>query len=123
MIIITTIPSTHHKWCVPLVSWSAARRNDDDDDDDVKPVGPTWAMGAFFRDMRRIHINHLCIEEGPTSGEHQLYNRRRLTHDGLIHVSIVHCSIASLDLPGRIECREGCRVASLRPRSTPGTKI
>jgi hypothetical protein len=26
--------------------------DDDDDDDDDKPVWPTWAVGALFRDVR-----------------------------------------------------------------------
>ena len=33
---------------------------DDDDDNKNKPVWPTWAVGALFRSVRRIHINHVC---------------------------------------------------------------
>jgi hypothetical protein len=31
------------------------------DEDDNKPVWPTWAVGALFRGMRHIHINHSCF--------------------------------------------------------------
>jgi hypothetical protein len=34
---------------------------DDDDDDDNEPVWPTWAVGALFRGVRCIHINHVCF--------------------------------------------------------------
>ena len=30
--------------------------DDDDDYDDDKPVWPTWAVGALFRGVRRVHI-------------------------------------------------------------------
>jgi hypothetical protein len=31
----------------------------DDDDDEDKPVWSTWAVGALFRGVRRIHFNHI----------------------------------------------------------------
>jgi hypothetical protein len=31
------------------------------DYDDNKPVWPTWAAGALFRSLRRIHINYVCF--------------------------------------------------------------
>jgi hypothetical protein len=34
---------------------------DSDDDDDNRPIWPTWAVGALFRDARRIHINRVCF--------------------------------------------------------------
>jgi hypothetical protein len=30
-----------------------------DDDEENKPVWPTWAVGALFWGLRRIHINHV----------------------------------------------------------------
>jgi hypothetical protein len=35
--------------------------DDDDDDDDDKPVWPTWAVGALFRRVRYVHINHTYV--------------------------------------------------------------
>jgi hypothetical protein len=34
--------------------------DDDDDDDDKDPVWPTCAVGALFRSVRCVHINHVC---------------------------------------------------------------
>jgi hypothetical protein len=31
------------------------------DYDDNKPVWLTWAVGALFRDVRCIHMNHVCF--------------------------------------------------------------
>jgi hypothetical protein len=32
----------------------------DHDHGDNKPVWPTWAVGALFRGVRRVQINHVC---------------------------------------------------------------
>jgi hypothetical protein len=32
------------------------------DADDNKPVWPTWAVGAHFRVVGRIHINRICSD-------------------------------------------------------------
>jgi len=42
--------------------------DDDDDDDDNTPVWPTWAVGALFRGVRRIRINHVCFHIPPCHG-------------------------------------------------------
>jgi|AntRauMFilla1563_2_1112583.scaffolds.fasta_scaffold25550_1 hypothetical protein len=39
--------------------------DDDDDDDDDKPVWPTWAVGALFRGVRRVLINHALYRYNP----------------------------------------------------------
>ena len=35
--------------------------DDEGNDDDIKPVWPTWAVGALFRGARRYHINRVCF--------------------------------------------------------------
>ena len=35
-------------------------------DDDNEPVWPTWAVGALFRSVRCIHINHVCFDIPPS---------------------------------------------------------
>jgi hypothetical protein len=42
-----------------MVDWGIYL-DDDVADDNNKPVWPTWAMGALFRGVRCIHIDHVC---------------------------------------------------------------
>jgi hypothetical protein len=39
--------------------------DDDDDDNDNKSVWPTWAVGALFRGVRRVLINHVSYRYNP----------------------------------------------------------
>jgi hypothetical protein len=46
-----------------------------DDEDDNKPIWPTWAVGAFFRGVRRIHIYRVYFQ---ITSRHRLRSRDTL---------------------------------------------